>query len=92
MAHLRPLPKHLSPNSRKQGKTESVASDVGTDFSHGDEASLRPAASLSKPPLLHTIKLQRSILALVVDGSKIYAGTQGGQLLVRSYSIPSIVH
>ena len=35
-----------------------------------------------QPKLFHKVKNQRSILALVISDSKIYAGTQGGQILV----------
>ena len=36
-----------------------------------------------QPKLHHRVKNQRSILALVIYDSKIYAGTQGGEILVR---------
>ena len=41
-----------------------------------------------QPTLFHKVKNQKSILALVVSDSKIYAGTQDGELKVR-YLYPS---
>ena len=42
----------------------------------------RPAANGLEPALFHKVKSQKSILALAVSESKLYAGTQGGELLV----------
>lgn len=36
-----------------------------------------------EPTLFHKVKNQKSILALAVSDSRLYAGTQGGELLVR---------
>lgn len=43
----------------------------------------RSAANGPEPTLFHKVKNQKSILALAVSESKLYAGTQGGELLVR---------
>lgn len=40
-------------------------------------------ANTPEPTLFHKVKNQKSILALAVSDSKLYAGTQGGELLVR---------
>ena len=37
----------------------------------------------TQPSLFHKIKSQKSILAIALSDSRIYAGTQGGDLLVR---------
>jgi di- and tripeptidase len=43
----------------------------------------KPAAMLSKTPVLaHRMKHDKSILALVVSSQYIFAGTQGGEILV----------
>ena len=43
------------------------------------------AKSEAQPKLFHKVKNQRSILALVIGDAKIYAGTQGGDILVSIY-------
>ena len=46
------------------------------------------------PALFHKVKDKKSILALVVSNSQIYAGTQGGEILVSrvtSYLLHSSV-
>lgn len=53
--------------------------DVGTTI---DQNKKSPANTL-EPTLFHQVKNQKSILALAVSDSKLYAGTQGGDLLVR---------
>lgn len=37
---------------------------------------------LNEPLLFHKVKNQKSILAIVISDSKIFAGTQGGEILV----------
>ena len=44
-----------------------------------------------KPFLFHKIQNQTSILALLISDSKIYAGTQSGDLLVRYLCAPTSV-
>ena len=39
-------------------------------------------SALNGPALFHKVKNQKSILAIIVSDSKIFAGTQGGELLV----------
>lgn len=81
MAHL------LLPTSPRGGKSgsENDESDAATDAEgHGDA----PLTSLkaTSPTLFHKIQNQPSILALLVSDSKLYAGTQNGDLLV-CYSV-----
>ena len=46
----------------------------------------------SQPELFHKVRGQRSILALLVSGSLIFAGTQGGDLLVLSLETFEALH
>ena len=57
-----------------------------SDINHsGDSNGITSnnASTGMQPALFHKIKNQRSILAVAVSDSHIYAGTQGGELLVR---------
>ena len=40
------------------------------------------SSALNGPALFHKVKNQKSILAIAVSDSRIFAGTQGGELLV----------
>ena len=62
-----------------------VGSELGGDHAavtthHGQQS---PPTMGLQPTLSHRVKNKRSILALVVSDQKIYAGTQGGEILVR---------
>ncbi len=74
---------HLLPTSTVHGKTgaDNDESNVTTDVEDHPPA---PPTSLNhtNPTLFHKIQTQRSILALLVSDSKLYAGTQTGDLLV----------
>jgi di- and tripeptidase len=54
--------------------------DSVTDSSNGN--GVEKAASRT-PVLAHRMKHDKSILALVVSAEYIFAGTQGGEILVR---------
>lgn len=61
---------------------------VQTDADRGDSDTVigkngKVGKSGPEPTLFHKVKNQKSILALAVSGSRLYAGTQGGELLVR---------
>lgn len=68
---------------------DRVDLDAGIVFAdrNGD-----PQVDGPEPILLHKVKNQKSILALAVSDSKLYAGTQGGELLVHKneshYEVP----
>lgn len=62
----------------KGSLTEAPIEPVISNGSHSD-----PTGESPQPKLLHKVKNQRSILALAVAGAKIYAGTQGGDILVQ---------
>lgn len=70
-------------NRKNLGSTDHDESDVTTDAESHDGAQ---SATLTgpTPTLLHKVKNQNSILALLVSESKIFAGTQCGDLLVWS--------
>ena len=53
-------------------------------LSNGGNVSAESASYGPTPKLYHKVKNQKSILTLVVSDSKIYAGTQGGEILVSS--------
>lgn len=66
-----------------QTDTDRGESDIGVATAIVHKKS--PVNTL-EPTLFHKVKNQKSILALAVSDSKLYAGTQGGELLV-SYLI-----
>ena len=75
----------LLPTLTLDGKSgsENDESDVATDVEgHGPTPST--LSNATNPTLFHKIKNQQSILALLVSDSKLYAGTQNGDLLVCS--------
>lgn len=71
----------------------SIELRIETDTDRGDSdtnptgdnngISANSASVGLQPTLFHKIKNQKSILAVAVSDSHIYAGTQGGELLVR---------
>ena len=73
----------LLPTLTLDGKSgsENDESDPTTDVEgHGGAPST--LLNATNPTLFHIIKHQWSILALLVSESKLYAGTQNGDLLV----------
>ena len=50
------------------------------DAAQGGAAQLR---AVNGPALFHKVKNQKSILAIVISNSRVFAGTQGGELLVH---------
>lgn len=61
---------------------------VQTDADRGDSdialgQNGKAGNSGPEPTLFHKVKNQKSILSLVVSDSRLYAGTQGGELSVR---------
>lgn len=70
-------------NSDDQVQTDADRGDSDTAIGqNGNAANNGP-----EPTLFHKVKNQKSILALAVSDSRLYAGTQGGELLVRQ-SVP----
>lgn len=81
MAHLHPI--SAVNRRRSQGSTDNDESDVTTDAEHHGGAQ-STTLTVPTPTLFHKVKSQKSILALLVSASKIFAGTQCGDLLVWS--------
>ena len=71
-------------NSQESEDTDTDFLDSGTKTQLNRPPGLTgPISNSNDPPaLFHKVKNQKSILALVVSDSKIYAGTQGGEILV----------
>ena len=72
-------------NEETDEETDEELVDLGTNTqSIVPPPSLTSSVSNSNDPpaLFHKVKNQKSILVLVVSDSKIYAGTQGGEILV----------
>ena len=69
----------------------SIGDQAHTDIDRGESDTVvatatvqnRKSPNTPEPTLFHKVKNQKSILALAVSDSKLYAGTQGGELLVR---------
>ena len=61
---------------------DGFISDATTNLSPNASFSHRDGGTGSTPALFHKVKNQKSILALAVSNSRIFAGTQGGELLV----------
>lgn len=81
-------------NRKIQGSTDHDESDVTTDAESHDGVSLT-TLTVPTPTLFHKVKNQKSILALLVSESKIFAGTQCGDLLVWSletFDLLSSIH
>ena len=74
----------IAVNGYDHKSTESEYYEPGTKTQrHAPDSSEERTSTGSNPPILfHKVKNQKSILALVVSDSKIYAGTQGGEILV----------
>lgn len=87
----RPLPIHTGKNQSEgylQTDTDRDHPHAGIPTAGQNGQNGRPAANGLEPTLFHKVKNQKSILALAVSESKLYAGTQGGELLVREPDYP----
>ena len=73
----------LPPTLTLDGKSgnDNDESDIATDV-EGHGAALPNSLNATSPTLFHKIQNQPSILALLVSDSKLYAGTQNGDVLV----------
>ena len=49
---------------------------------HASNTAADNCSAVNEPALFHKVKDKKSILAIIVSDSKIFAGTQGGELLV----------
>ncbi len=76
-----PVSKPLYSNGdQAQTDTDRGDSDTGVTILGQNRKS---STNTPEPTLFHKVKNQKSILALAISDSKLYAGTQGGELLVR---------
>ncbi|SLM39934.1 WD40/YVTN repeat-like-containing domain [Lasallia pustulata] len=66
--------------------------DTASAINGLDGARAQGTVTSPSPLLIHTVKNQRSILALAVSSSNIYAGTQGGELLTWSLETYELLH
>lgn len=82
MANL--LPTSVTDEERAHYDTENDVSDAPVDFER-NVGTGSPSIKAHRPLLFHKIQTQTSILALLISDSKIYAGTQSGDLLVCYY-------
>ena len=81
---------HLIPNLTLHGMSgsDNDGSDIATDAEgHRNGPALPTSLNATSPAIFHKIQNQPSILALLVSDSKLYAGTQDGDLLVRYFVI-----
>ncbi|MCJ1387574.1 hypothetical protein MMC18_000417 [Xylographa bjoerkii] len=62
------------------------ANNSASDREHSNEAheSTAEPRAINGPALFHKVKNRKSILAIVISKSRVFAGTQGGDLLVWS--------
>ena len=69
---------------QQQLDTDSDGGNADANTNFGLEGSFSHANATTEtiPALFHKVKNKKSILALTVSNSKIFAGTQGGDLLV----------
>ena len=75
-----------TPEHRQPSNTVTTSSDA-TLYRHGsDELASSRGPGTQKPTLFHKVKNQKSILAIAVSDSKIYSGTQDGELKVHGGS------
>lgn len=82
---------HLFPTLTLHGMSgsDNDESDIATDAEgRRNGPSLPTALTATSPAIFHKIQNQPSILALLVSDSKLYAGTQNGDLLVRYFVKP----
>ena len=82
----------LLPILTLEGKngSDNNESDAATD-AEGQGGAPSPLLNATNPILFHKIKNQPSILALLISDSKLFAGTQNGDLLVCTSIEPESV-
>ncbi len=74
------------PSTRANGPSANTiigTSDATVDSDGVSRIPTNRASGAQEPTLFHKVKNKKSILALVVSDSYIYAGTQDGELKVR---------
>ena len=80
------------------GTDSENTSESESDANQSDVADRKESSALAtkgsvtagpSPALFHKVKNQRSILALAISASILFAGTQGGEILVRDLESPT---
>ena len=79
MANL--LPTSVTDEASSHFDTDNDVSDAAVELER-NVGTDSPSLKAHRPLLFHKIQNQTSILALLISDSKIYAGTQSGDLLV----------
>ena len=76
--------RHPRPEYHDREVTQT--NDHGPDQVHRNEAQglTAEARAINGPALFHKVKNEKSILAIVISNSRVFAGTQGGELLVKN--------
>ena len=82
---MAPLLSNLRIDSQRTLLANTYQGDSDGSIDLSDQERNSAQDPIKEPALFHKVKNQRSILALVVSDSKIYAGTQGGELLVSQW-------
>lgn len=77
MAH----PLHNSKSDNHDGEVTDTDDRITDPFDTQRKAG--EAAPANGPLLFHKVKNEKSILAIIISNARIFAGTQGGELLVR---------
>lgn len=73
----------MAPLLSGQTLADKEHGDLDNNVAGGYNGALKENINNSEPTLFHKIKNRKSILALTVSESRIYAGTQDGEILVR---------
>ena len=79
------LPVQPPSKRRRLTNRELRLPEVQDGGTNADAYPPHAANTDAQPKLFHKVKNQKSILALVIGDAKIYAGTQGGDILVSIY-------
>ena len=76
--------RHSVAETLVNGKQKRIKLLEDQDALEDDDFPKTPglATNVNEPPLVHRVKNESSVLALVVSGSRIFAGTAAGTILV----------
>ncbi len=75
--------KSITRNNERRIQTDTHLEDSDFNPSDHNDTAAHSDSNAPPPSLFHKIKNSKSILAVAVSESHIYAGSQGGDLLVR---------
>lgn len=83
---MAPQPPNIKLENQQDEATNADDFSSDTHGEAGRHNGTREDQTLNEPLLFHKVKNQKSILAIVISESKIFAGTQGGEILVRLWA------